>query len=350
MGTRRPVIVVKHYLHGDLRNALGIAKVLSDRLGGTVEITDAHLRTNLFDGLLRFIIRCRHSRQSGPNPGVGEKLWPLLFRGALPNKINDALVVSTLGRGEPVAAFFSTFWHASAIHLGSPKRMPRSAFAAILSHPGVSPKQGEIELSISPTHARLAHHTVRTGDTKKVAVLIGGDAPQIRYESASWDRLARHLKLISDIPRTEICISTSPRTGRQVEEKILTQLQKYQVRTSRFIEYGRGDRESVESILENTFAVIVTADSVSMISDAVALGLSVFAVHDENIASQRVDNFLQKLSHKKLISIINLRATPPGDPLDTSKIAPFDVCWSDELWKELAERIPLASSSDAVNK
>lgn len=342
MATSRTIIVVKHYLVGDFGNALGIADMLSKKIDGHIQILDAHLRSNLLDGLLRRIIRYRQSKKLDPNPTIGARLWPLLFHGALPEQLSgDTLVVSTLGRGEPVAAFLATYWNASAIHLGSLKRMPPSAFAAILSHPGVSAKSGEIELTISPTRIRPGRKITNNCERTKIAVLIGGNAPSIQYSPQSWQRLATYLKSLSDTTNVELHASTSPRTGRTAEHEIRNQLNLHQVEIASFVEYGRNPRKGTEEILADAAVAIVTADSTSMISDAVAKGIPVVAVHDDNInGSQRVSSFVQRLADKKLLLIVNLHSLTNRVELDVSTVVPMAENWSEDIWQQLEGRIP----------
>lgn len=338
----RAIIVVKHYLHGDFANALGIANVLAERFGSDIQIVDAHLRTTLTDPLLRLIVNYRKSNGSEPSPKLGEKLWPVLFKGKLPTGITPStLIISTLGRGEPVSAFLASFWRASAIHLGPPKRMPRSAFAAVICHPGVAPNPGEIELPISPTKIRLRKNASKTHDAKKVAVLVGGNADPIRYGNGSWARFAKYLQHVSRETHIELHASTSPRTGLATENELLSQLDLHQVPIRSFVKYGAGDHTPVKDILDGASAAIVTADSVSMISDAVALGIPVIAVHDDNIAvSDRVRSFVEQLATSKLISVVNLREQNGTErsQLDALDITPLTECWSQHLWRELSHR------------
>ena len=73
-----------------------------------------------------------------------------------------------------------------------------------------------------------------------------------------------------------------------------------------------------------------------MVSDAVASGKPVLAIHDGQMpASQRVRGFLTHLSEAGLIKLADLSGWK-GEALSLAGVRPLRRCWTESLWEKLA--------------
>lgn len=321
-------LVVDHYKAGDRDNAIGLASALAGPLGGEVVMVRGHLRLAALTLLLNPWLRWRRRRGRPAAPGLARRLWPLLFTGAPPPADRVAAVVSTLGRGEAVGAFVAALWRVPAIHLGTPKRMDRALFAAVVAHQGHIVALDEIGLPIASTRLlRAGLPAPAPGDgRRRLLFLLGGDSDEIRYEDAYWRDLGALIERGAGNPALNITVLTAPRTARRVVDDLRRRLADMPVRLLVFGEPAAKDRYVQEIVDADT--VITTAESVSMVSDAINAGKPVFVLLGTQVPwSPRIASFLLQQTKQRRISLFDLR--PGASPDFPSEILiPSDHCWS----------------------
>ena len=319
-------LVVDHYKAGDRDNAIGLASALAGTCGGEIVMVRGHLRLAALTLLLNPWLRWRRRRKAAPS--LGRRLWPLLFTGDAPPERRVAAVVSTLGRGEAVGAFIAALWRVPAIHLGTPKRMDRAFFAAVVAHQGHIVAPDEIGLPIASTRLlRAALPASETGDgRRRLLFLLGGDSDEIRYEDAYWRDLGALIERSAANPALNITVLTAPRTARRVVDDLRRRLADMPVRLLVFGEPAAKDRYVREIVDADT--VITTAESVSMVSDAINAGKPVFVLLGSQVPwSPRIASFLLQQTKQRRISLFDLRpGASPDFPSET--LIPSDHCWS----------------------
>ena len=325
------VLHLRHYLKGDDANAQGIAYAVAGRLNGTVESIDCHLRTNALVPVVRKLIKWRRGRPH-PNYDLGLRLWPWLFAGRPPGASSYAAVVSTLGRGEVPAAYISSFWRAPAIHLGSPKRMREGDLTAAVTHQGHEAKPGEIVLPIAPT--RILRSPQYAPHRRCVTVLAGGNAEGVVYSNQFWRSFISQGLAFADEENQESFVVTSPRTG-SAERTIEASARELGLPPQSVVLYGRPSARSYAEILHSSSTVFVTAESVSMISDAIAAGARVVAAFERELPrSDRIRRFLEQQKSCRRITLVDLSDESRAVP-DLTGMETLSCCWSDVLWEQL---------------
>ncbi len=330
------VLVLKNDLAGDFANVLALGDALARRMRCDVDLIEAKLRVNLLLPGIWTILALRSRAAAAPDPGQGWRVWRLMFSGRAPGKDRYAAVVSTLGSGEAPAAFVASFWGAPALHLGAPKRLPRRHFSAIVAHPGQAPRPGDIVLPIAPTLASTQGRGSGPADGQPIfGALIGGNTREIVYSDAfprNFVRMAAHEALRRG---AKLNISTSPRSGLAVEALVERAADEQAFLLNRMIPYGRG-RGGFLDLLGQCHVVFVTAESVSMISDALASGARVVAVYERNLPrSGRIWEFLSVQSASGRLKLLDLTSWRPDDDLRLDEIEPLEDSWSDALWEQL---------------
>ncbi|MFZ2868497.1 ELM1/GtrOC1 family putative glycosyltransferase [Zavarzinia sp.] len=326
-------LVVDHYKAGDRDNAIGLASALAGTCGGEIVMVRGHLRLAALTLLLNPWLRWR--RRCPATPSLGRRLWPLLFTGDAPPAMRVAAVVSTLGRGEAVGAFIAALWRVPAVHLGTPKRMDRALFAAVVAHQGHIVRPDEIGLPIASTRLlRAGLPNASPGDgRRRILFLLGGDSDEIRYEDAYWRDLGELVARGAEDPALNITVLTAPRTAARVVEGLRRRLADMPVRLLVFGEPAAKDRYVQEIVDADT--VITTAESVSMVSDAINTGKPVFVLLGTQVPwSPRIASFLLQQTKMRRIALVDL--TPETPPRFAAQgIMPAQHCWSVDFLEEI---------------
>ncbi len=353
------IIVIEDPKRGDFANVLAIGNLLSEKLHARVEIAPLHLRGNIVVPLVKTVLAAVSRFPFLRTPPVRRTLQRLLFSGHFVGEGRPITVVSTLGRGEAQGAFLGCFLQIPAIHLGTPKRISRRFFSAAIAHPGDRAQGAEVAIAVAPTRVRLSSHGGKMSDTKirKICLLLGGNAQSvIRYEDGFWQRCLAATIATAIEHGASLTVSTSPRTGAAGETIIAQTLSHETGPDYELFLFGRGDRRDIVPEIASADAVFVTAESISMVSDAVASGARVLALHDGQMpTSKRVTSFLNHLAAAGLLRIVDLSAWD-GTPLSVEGVVPLRTCWSKTLWDGLAPvldwqamRADMASPPEALS-
>jgi mitochondrial fission protein ELM1 len=352
LAARRTVFVVEDPKRGDFANVLAIGDLIASRLQAQIAVKRIAPRAKFLLPLLQAMLRAASRYPALRRRAVRRLLQTMLFNGAYAGDAAPLAIVSTLGRGEAQGAFLASFWDAPCIHLGSPKRLASRHFAAVIAHAGDPPRPGEIALPIAPTRMRLPGGPQQGAAIRHVLLLLGGDAAGVaRYRSSFWERCVAIAARTADACQARLTLSTSPRTGAAVEDRIARACAQLAAPPGQIF-YGRGDRSDLALHLADADLALVTAESVSMISDAIASGARVIALYDGELpGSERVRAFLRQQAAAGRLKLIDAGAWR-GAPLCAAGLRPLSECWSDLLWRRLAAVLApdLAIASAAVSR
>ena len=127
--------------------------------------------------------------------------------------------------------------------------------------------------------------TLATLPRPLVAVLVGGSSGQYRMTEASTKTLADGLKRLAEDYGAGLAITASRRTGEENEAQLRGSL----TGTPWWFWDGRGDNPYL-GLLALADAIVVTADSVSMVSEACSTGKPVYIAELEG-GSAKFDRF-----------------------------------------------------------
>jgi mitochondrial fission protein ELM1 len=145
-----------------------------------------------------------------------------------------------------------------------------------------------------------------------LGVLVGGDNGGYRLTAAVTERLLHLIGRAHDEHGLRIAVATSRRTGEAAARAINDT-----IRSS-----GAGtvwsDSDAYLGILASAERLLVTGDSISMISEALATGRPVHVLPIEG-HGRRHDAFLKRMAEKRLASVVD------GDDLDWSFASPGAV-------------------------
>jgi len=139
--------------------------------------------------------------------------------------------------------------------------------------------------------------------TNFFAVLIGGDTKKNKFNLKNVKKLINISLNIKNITKNSLILLNSRRTSQEINN-YLDNLRKKDII---FYDYNKlKDNNPYQEILQLAKFIIITGDSVSMISDCCQFGKAVFIFDDEKICSKKHQKFHQELYKKNYaISVDN---------------------------------------------
>jgi len=247
--------------------------------------------------------------------GSGDALqppWPRLVIACGRRSIGPALMVKRLSAGRTLAAYVQNpEWGVRQFDL-----------VAALPHDGVEgPNVVVVPTALhAVTPAKLAEAReiwrarLATDDNPVLGVLVGGDNAGYRLTARRAAQLVRVLRNARQARGVRAAVTPSRRTSGSIKAQ-LSQALKSEELGSIWDETGENPYLGILAVAER---VIVTADSISMISEALATGRPVHVLPLEG-QGRRHDAFLARLVSERLVSPI------VGDELDWNFVGPGPI-------------------------
>jgi mitochondrial fission protein ELM1 len=177
---------------------------------------------------------------------------------------------------------------------------------------------------------------------KSVAVLIGGDSGAISYRATDWEGLLRFLRDAHQSQGVRWLVTTSRRSPSDVADALAKLTRDPASGIDKFVDYRASGPGTLAEILKAADAVLVTADSTTMTSEAVAAGLPVVGVLPDRAMPEEREveyrAFLAGQGWYRSLAISQLTAPRFLDAL--SEVKPRQTSALDELASALASRLP----------
>jgi len=144
-------------------------------------------------------------------------------------------------------------------------------------------------------------------DKKSLAVFLGGDTKKTKFSSDAAKKLAQKVAEIANNMGLKLYVLNSRRTSDEVSEIVKSILQKEKC-DFKFFDFKelRGENPYL-AILGFADFFVVTADSVSMISESCSTGKSVYVFDDEKISTKKHKNFLKYLLLEKYVRLLETK-------------------------------------------
>ena len=338
MSKKKLILVIEPAFKGDLNNILALAAGVAKKTPNSQIVVLKNLSSFKRKGLglafkfgLKISFLCRYV-----NAGLDN------------NDQCPVIVISTLGGSELYSALLAKKFNIPNIHLVKIKRLPQTLFSMSIAHQGVKPTDQQVEMPTPFTRFFKDDLQKAAGNLEKpvgasyALLLLGGDAPKIHYRSSDWDKIFLFLEKFSHHTDIKWLISTSPRTPDAAIEKVKQLSRKSDaVQEISIYKGGEGDISKLPVYIANSDYAFITGESISMISDALALGLSTVALAVKGLEeNETINTFLeaQKAQQNFKKAFIDDLSQDISLPVtDTEK-----ECWTEGFWKLLkAERINL---------
>ena len=176
---------------------------------------------------------------------------------------------------------------------------------------------------------------------RTAVLLLGGNTPDFRYKPAEWQRLFDLLVQMHDAWGTTWQVSNSRRTPVEAS-KIFSHAASRSGAVKRFVDFRKSAPGGLGALFSKTDIVFCTADSSTMISEAIAARLPVIGLapqlHAYNANEGEYRQLLQKKDWTRTINIAALDLE--SIDLALSEIRPMNDNHLDQLANSLKQRLP----------
>lgn len=147
-----------------------------------------------------------------------------------------------------------------------------------------------------------------SGENRSIGVLIGGPAANAAFEASDWARLAHLLADCADAPAISLRIATSPRTP----DEAYSALEPLSAHANvRFIDFREAGPGSAGPAYECD-AMLVTSDSMSMITEAVAAQRPAIALRPARTKPHADDEAVETLVKDDCLRVLPLADASPA--------------------------------------
>ncbi len=188
---------------------------------------------------------------------------------------------------------------------------PKTLKRARLITPKVSPNLINAAYLKEQTEGLFRHYSHLKGNVRtKFGVLIGGDAQGVKFDEAQIRELVDQVKEAALHYNADILLTTSRRTPAVVEQIIAKGLKNFERCSLCIIANQRNIPEAVGGILGLSDLVIVSGESVSMVSEALSSGKRtiVFSPHGQygNTPRDKYEDFVLKLNDQGYLMVTSV--------------------------------------------
>ncbi|MDP2355870.1 MAG: ELM1/GtrOC1 family putative glycosyltransferase, partial [Beijerinckiaceae bacterium] len=175
-------------------------------------------------------------------------------------------------------------------------------------------------------------------DERSIGVLIGGPTANAAFDALDWKRLADLLGECADQPGVSLRLATSPRTPSEAYDALEPLGARANVR---FIDFRKAGPGSAGPVYECD-AMLVTSDSMSMITEAVAAQRPAIALQPAHTKPHADDEAVETLVRDNYLRILPLAdATPQSLALALMSLTPMRENHLDLLAKTIFSRTRL---------
>jgi mitochondrial fission protein ELM1 len=225
----------------------------------------------------------------------------------------------------------------------------------------LEPKHMRLTIAWLEKHAQLPNHVLalppspfevaarrepeRIGPTDPphlAGALIGGNSGSVRYKAGDWERLVGFLRRSHHSCGTRWLVTTSRRSGAEISEALAALAAEADGPIERFIDYRTAGPGTLGQILAAVQAVLVTADSSSMIVDAIGARLPTVGVTCDSGEMEEGEAEFRKLMARRgwYRSLAFSDLDPETFLAALAAVEPRTTSALDELAASLQERLP----------
>ncbi|MCM8757532.1 MAG: mitochondrial fission ELM1 family protein [Candidatus Omnitrophica bacterium] len=159
------------------------------------------------------------------------------------------------------------------------------------------------ESFLEEASVKLKNLINRRNFSSYIGLLIGGDTKDFRLKREVICQVLVQLKKFAESKNVGILLTTSRRTSKEIENLIKEELKDFSHLALLIIANEMNFPFIVEGILGLSRWVVVSPESISMISEAISAGKYIL-VFKQSISNRRHKNFLRRLSERKYIYLI----------------------------------------------
>lgn len=238
------------------------------------------------------------------------------------SRMKADIVVSAGSFSAPLNCLIADEHHAKSIHLLRPGILPWSRFDLLImpkhDKPGKSKHYDHVIFTKGAPNLinddylqefaqrleqRYSHLKFR--DKFKIGVLLGGDTKDYVLDESQAKIIIHQIKEVAEQLDADVIITTSRRTSEKVENLFMREFKKYSRCPLLIIANRSNIPEAVGGILAVSDVIVVTGDSISMVSEAASSGRKTVVVpikgRDGSAKHHKHHRFVDRLNAKGYI-------------------------------------------------
>lgn len=131
---------------------------------------------------------------------------------------------------------------------------------------------------LDPDALAAEMHADRRSGSAPFGLIVGGDSGTILYEDKDWDELIGFVESTHDRTGIQWLVANSPRTPESVSDRLAALAQADKTPIAQFIDVRSAGPGTLGPVLVKSRAIVCTADSSTMLSEAVWMRQQVVAV------------------------------------------------------------------------
>ena len=329
-GKQREIVIISDGKTGHLRQSEGVARLIIQQLANrgiktTLNIQEVKFRSSIFRRLFSLSIVL-----SAKYPGVNSLF---LLRNALTRqswqglmRLRPDIIISAGGKLSAINYLFSKENQAKSIVLMRsalsdlkkfdlkiiPQHDRPQGRGLFSSGHNVVITEGALNLVdvdyLNETSGRLRGSGLIKGalSSLTIGVLIGGSSKNFSISTEAITQIIIQLKKIADALNADILFSTSRRTTHEVEMVVKNQLANYSRCKLLVIANENNHPDVVGGILGLSNIIIISPESISMISEAVCAEKYVVVFNSSNLSAKH-QRFLKNYSGKGYIYLEEIK-------------------------------------------
>lgn len=274
---KRGIWIVSEGSPGHVSQSVGLAEALAATEPVNIERLECQPRLN---GFARQLVQRWMGEKGRPLPG-----WLLRRAGldstALPKGKPD-LILSSGGKSVFVARTLAVRYGAPCVFLGERKPYPSAWFHTAFTPSKFEAGENDVPIDMIPTQVTRAKVEQAANDwperpaEKLWAALIGGSSASHRYTLEDWRALALAMNDVAHREGIRWLVTTSRRTGAEVEACLRQTLDPSIVAEA--VWWSERPEKKMSRYLGAAERLLVTQDSVTMVSEAIDSGRPVIVV------------------------------------------------------------------------
>lgn len=250
---------------GHLSQSRGIVDALASRVDVQVITVELRVRSSGWKRLGRLLWPwIRH-----PMPWLS-RIYELALPVGAPS-----LIVSSGGNTLLANALLARETGAVNVYSGTLKGYSAAAYRCIFTVTPLGAVNNHV-LPLPPVPGELARPLPVAAGERCIAVLVGGDGAGYVFSPADWEQFARALVQFADRHQARLLVTTSRRTGAEVDALLRAHLPSALLADA--VWWSDAPRKVVRDFLAASCGVVVTEDSLTMVAESIYSGRPVIAV------------------------------------------------------------------------
>ena len=306
---KRVVWIISEGSPGHMSQSEGLVSALAQRVDLKSVIIQTRPRLN---GFGRNIVRWWMGRSGRPLPSWVLRRW-LRLDVSLDVSARPNLIVSSGGRSIFAARSLAALHSAPYVFLGERKPYPSEWFHTILTPSAAETDMNDVRIEMIPTQVtregveKAAAAWIERPAGRLWAMVIGGTSVSHRYVAADWDALAASMNALARREGIRWLVTTSRRTGAIAEARLRASLSLDVLAAN--VWWADKPEKKMHAFLGAAECVVVTQDSVTMVTEAVASSRPVLVVKPQTVVFRKqsfIPKYIEALLTSKRIDTLDI--------------------------------------------